>query len=277
MKPYKPALYTSPIDVPEGRSGKVFVKHTYHRGKIPIINFREAFTRGVTPVNAVLEKPLRIHGLYEDGVGEWMTDSPQELNQIAEMLYLVNPQGRVLVGGLGLGIVAEALAARQGVDSITVVERNLDVVKLTAIGARVGRYNMHIGGIFTALRDHRLTLEHDFYLLDTWQGTNEGTWWGQVLPLRRAIRNRFGTRPIIHAWAEDQMAGQIFHQLVNEAPEHWYYRKPWMGLSEDEAQFFMVGAGLPEWEKKYGKAFDAVRAEMQATKDKINKLITRRT
>ena len=57
-----------------------------------------------------------------------MTDLPEELNQIEEMLYHVKPQGRVLVGGLGLGIVAKRLTEIIGVKQVVVVEKAKEII-----------------------------------------------------------------------------------------------------------------------------------------------------
>ena len=101
---------------------------------------------------------------------------------------------------------------------------------------------------------------YDCYLLDTWQGTNEGTWWREVMPQRRAIRNRFGTAPAIHCWAEDIMLGQIMRTLQIGKP-HWYYEHLPLPMSARDAKQFVTKVGLPAWEKKYGAAVDAAIKE----------------
>jgi hypothetical protein len=165
---YKPQWYASPIDLPESVSGPVSVKHRMLQPgeKTPIVGYRQAFLRGAPPVTAVLQEPLCIHSLSHEDHGMWMTDLPEELNQIAEMLSTVDPLGQVLVGGLGLGIVASLVAQRSFVDHVTVIEKDPDVIRLCA---RPG-YTV----IEADIQDYLKTSDRfDYYLLDTWQGTNE--------------------------------------------------------------------------------------------------------
>jgi hypothetical protein len=256
---YEHAWYDSPIDLPEGKSGKVNVRHRIVEppGDVPVVGIRQALLRGIAPITAKLSKPLRIHELVQDGFGTWMTDNPEELNQIGEMMHDVCPKGRILVGGLGLGIVAHTLAMRPIVDKIVVVEKNKHVIKLCA---REG-YEVVCADVLEYLKK---TLDRfDFYLLDTWQGTGEGVWWNQVMPLRRIIRQRWGAKPAVHCWAEDIMIGQLRRSLM-EKPPHWYYDGLPMPMSPSKAHVFLSNVGLPVWEKRYGAIVDANLARMES-------------
>ncbi len=126
--------YASPIDLPEATSGKVQVRHrTIPVGnRVDIVGMRQAFLRGLRPASGIVKAPLRIHELVHSDHGMWMTDLPEELNQIAELMCTVQPQGKILVGGLGLGILAYTLTLRPGVTDVLVVERDKHVVKLCA-------------------------------------------------------------------------------------------------------------------------------------------------
>lgn len=258
---YQPALYSSPIDLPERTQGKVSVKHHIYKKEVTVVSMREMVTRGAHPCKATLSQPLRVHELIEEGHGLWMSDHPQELNQIAEMLFYLRPRGRVLVGGLGLGIVAETLSTqRPDVKRVTVVEKSANVIALCS----TNHYEVVKEDILNFLWHHPTTDSFDYYLLDTWCGTNEGTWWDTVLPLRRAIRNRFGKKPVIHCWAEDQMQGQVRRQLTRlDLPAHWYYQEPYIHLSDPAAKWFLRYVGTPEWETKYGAAYDRCHTHME--------------
>lgn len=249
----EPAWYASPIALPEATSGKISVKHCMLEGTTPIIGQRQAYCRGIRPLNAKLAEPLLIHELYEEGHGLWMTDLPEELNQIEEMLHAVNPKGHVLVGGLGLGIAAQRLTQWQGIKSVTVVERSKDVIKLCSRPS----YKTVCDSIEHFLRTSKSVEGWDYYLLDTWGGTNEGTWWDDVLPLRRAIRSKWGSRPKIHCWAEDIMWGQVKRQLMQCPQAHWHYAEELLHMTSREADRFLREAGLPTWEAKYGDTIDA--------------------
>lgn len=249
---YEPQWYKSPIDLPEGVSGDVVVSHRHIEPgqKVTIIGMRQALLRGIRAASGIAQQRIRIHELSHNHRGVWMTDLPEELNQIGEMLYDVMPMGRVLVGGLGLGILATTLANRVGVDKVTVVEINPDVIKLCA---RPG-YTVVNADIVEYLRTSNE--EFDFFLLDTWQGTNEGTWWSEVMPQRRLIRQRWGKSAQVHCWAEDIMHGQIFNSLVSKQP-HWYYTGLPVPMTPRVARAFLRDVGSPAWEAKYGSIIDA--------------------
>src|SRR6185295_9754893 len=102
MKKHTPRLYRSPISLPTSRSGKVEIKTRTLGGDVVVVGHRQALLRGISPVIVTLSEPVRIHELHDDEHGLWMTDLPEELNQIGEMLETVQPRGDILVGGLGL-------------------------------------------------------------------------------------------------------------------------------------------------------------------------------
>lgn len=248
---YSATWYKSPLDLPEGISGKIKVTHRIlpAGSETPIVGFRQALLRGLKPSVAVVKEPLRIHELSHEDYGVWMTDLPEELNQIAEMLHTVQPKGDILVGGLGLGILALTLAERADVDQVTVVEIDPNVINLCSEIC----YDVVNDNIVHFLKTTDKTF--DFYLLDTWQGTNEGTWWSKVLPQRRIIRQRWGKNPVVHCWAEDIMHGQIFRSLTTKPP-HWYYEGLPMPMNDRTAKQFLRDVGLPTWERKYGAIID---------------------
>lgn len=252
-EPYQPDLYASPISLPERTVGKFSISHRTIEGTIPVVGHRQAILRGMLPVVGKLAQPRRIHQLVVYRQGLWMTDLPEELNQIAEMLHEVQPKGKVLVGGLGLGIVATVVSRLPTVSEVVVIEKSKEVIELCASDEE--SYKVVKSDILTYLKKHKNPF--NYYLLDTWAGTSEVTWWGEVLPLRRAIRQRFGLVPVIHCWAEDIMWGQVRRRLTREdLPPHWYYQGPLCHMSKTEADYFLKYAGTLEWEKKYGAAID---------------------
>lgn len=254
---HTPQLYSSPISLPESESGDFQIEHVLMSGRVPIVGMRQAFMRGVVPVLVQLDSPLKTHELSEDG-RVWMTDRPEELNQIGEVLWRTQPRGRILVGGLGLGILSRTLYQRSYDVQITIVEISQDVIDLALPAGDKSRETRTLreaticADILPFLRDDHRAGPFDFYLLDTWTGTGEGTWWDVVLPLRRAIRNRFGRKPRIHCWAEDIMWGQVRSQLLSNHPKHWHYVGPLRNMSERDAKWFFQEVGNPKWEKKYG-------------------------
>jgi hypothetical protein len=247
---YEPALYRSPIALPERAVGKLSVKHRLVEKEVAIIGLRQAILCGRSALTARLAEPLRVHELREEGRGVWMTDLPEELNQIGEALWNVQPEGRVLVGGLGLGVLAAILSVRDTVDEVVVVERSPEVIELCAAeGYEVVQADI---AEFLRVQDDG---SFDCYMLDTWQGTNEATWWSEVFPLRRTIRQRWGSAPKVHCWAEDVMLGQVRASLL--LPKRfWKYAKLPL-MTPDEADLFLTSIGTPAWERDFAALVEA--------------------
>ncbi len=240
------AWYSSPINLPSRKIGPVAVTHQTITEKTPIIGMRQAVMRGIRPATALLKVPLIIHEL-RDKNGIWMTDLPEELFQIEEALAVAKPEGRVLVAGLGLGIIAMRCVELDGVDGVTVVEIDKRVIKLCA---KRDLYQVVHADIFTFL--NRTVNPFDHYMLDIWRGTSESTWWSEVMPLRRLIRKIHGTKPKIHCWAEDIMQGQVGAKLRSPIRD-WHYKEFPPSISRKEVAWFFKNIGLPAWEDRYGK------------------------
>ena len=265
-----PVLFDSPIDLPEKRAGALQIKHTFHEAgeEVMVVGPRQALLRGCKAYKAHLPKPRRMHHLVDDVHGTWMTDLPEELFQIAEMLVEVNPRGNVLVGGLGLGILARTLCERKSVKRVVVVERSREVIDLCGfVDPKLTIVNLDIVSALSVVGKG----EYSHFLLDTWQGTNEMTWWREVFPQRRLIRQHCGRSPKIHCWAEDIMAGQIMRMLtISIAKPGWYY-EGLPNLSEHEARRFVYCVGEPWWEKRYGKIVDAAIEKTEDRKQRKEK------
>lgn len=252
---YTSRLYRSPIRIRPGKSGSFTVERAVVEGSTPIVGFRQAILRGLPPVTAKLAGPLTYHRLVEDGA-VWMTDLPEELNQIGELVETLRPRGRVLVGGLGLGVLAKAVANRSTVEQVTVIELSEDVINLCT--PKHAPYTVVQADIATYLAEHEEPF--DFYLLDTWAGTGELTWWSEVMPLRRIIRQRFGARPVVHCWAEDIMLGQVEKSILL-GNRIWKYK----GFPEevDDALLdrFVNDVGLPEWEREFAAVVGVAKSK----------------
>ena len=82
----------------------------------------------------VVKKPIPITTLEiadDNDSGKWktwMVDDPPHLWSMQD--YATNSVGRVLIAGLGLGLVTHELLKNVDVDSITIIEHNKDVIDL---------------------------------------------------------------------------------------------------------------------------------------------------
>jgi len=245
--------WTSPIELPEAKLGGVEIKHI-HAKEFDIVSMREALLTGKPPQRITLDEPIRIHQLLQDG-HLWIADLPIEIRQHREAIRNMFPRGRVLVGGLGLGIAARLLAAMPSVTTVDVVEISPEIAKLC---------NPHHPKVNVIVEDFRAFIARQpewiwsSAFVDLWTGTSEGNWWVEVFPLRRLIARKFGkwNGDGVFYWAEDIMLGQIGHVLMSSSQPHWNYKaelkRP---MSLQRARWFLRNIGTPLWERRYGSIY----------------------
>jgi hypothetical protein len=168
------------VDIPDGTVGAYSVESRECKNPF-IVNFRDQIFTGLPQCD--YPGSVQIHEL-KGPEGTWMSDQPCELVQMHRELA-VHARGDVLIGGLGLGLVARMAAAKRSITRITVVERQPEVIAL------VGPYlkDPKIRIVHADIHEYskRADIKHDVALLDTWQSTGEFCWQEDVVPLRRAL------------------------------------------------------------------------------------------
>jgi len=255
---------------------------------VTIISMRTAIFTGKRPMKATFDCPIRRVKL-SDVDGTWMTTDLQELSQLSAHVRVLRDRQRVLVGGLGLGVIAHLLAV-QGVH-VTVVESSRTIVDLVKPFLDPS-IEVVISDLFEFLRDVRRG-QYDAAYYDIWRGTGEWIWQTQVVPLRRLSAGR--VKPV-YCWQEDEMIGQVFGNLfrcADASPEslegssslqhYWAWRKgiermhPSTRIGEGQdanlmleierenrsdpylqraASLFLRSAGSARWEAMFGKWWD---------------------
>lgn len=190
-------------ETPEGKSGGVSVTHQIVQPgeEQCVVSWRNAILMGQRPTKVKFAEPTIIRSLSQEGYGNWMTDSPQEVWQMDEPLRKM--QGRVLVGGLGLGVFPHLLQSTT-VEQVTVVEKSKAVCDLVSphIDTKV---IVLLGNLFDFLKGigHR---DYDSAFLDIWQPTGEMAWAEYIVPLRRLARGKIKK---VLCWNEVEMQGQL--------------------------------------------------------------------
>lgn len=178
---------------PTGRYKEALIRRRpYKKGEV----FQAYGTRDETgtPIDFFrAEAPLPITELVI-GRETWMVDDPPHwwmINRIAPKL-----RGRVLMGGLGLGLMAHALASNPDVDEVVIVERNSDVITLVT---------PYLPGVETIVcGDLHPYIESgdrfDSAFVDLWVTHSETetreTYRREVLPLAARIRVANGPIPV---------------------------------------------------------------------------------
>lgn len=137
-----PAKYRYQVDVPEGKSGNMCVE----RFEVPessVENIRLAFQGRAC-------RPGSYTRLIQDPHTFWMSDTTAEVHDHMPAIYQIRVRGgRVLINGLGLGMVVQAALACPDVTHVDVVERNADVIKLVGPTYASERCTIHHADAFT--------------------------------------------------------------------------------------------------------------------------------
>jgi len=110
------------IDVPDGQSGiwKVetfVVKEKELSQQLSIIKYGRGVPGGIY-------KKLMRNGTVV------MSNTPDEIRDFRQ--FVVNAEGSVLVNGLGLGVLLQALLNKDNITDVTVIENSKDVINLVA-------------------------------------------------------------------------------------------------------------------------------------------------
>jgi hypothetical protein len=192
-------------EIPEGELDRVKIEHVHHApgSNLIVVSPRNAIFMDQRPTRLIFHQGYKEQQLsYEGGV--WMTDTPQEIWQMDEIIKIAN--GNVVVGGLGLGIVSHLISLlNHNVKVVVTVEKDQRVIDL------VSDYIAHdvcdLSDIHEWL-DTFIPGTADFMFLDTWQSTGETTWFEQIVPLRRKCRTKIEASNVL-CWNEEEMMGQL--------------------------------------------------------------------
>lgn len=204
---------------PVGGWGDVHIEHEVVPAGSPItvVSMRNAIFMGSRPASIKFDSPFTIRHLVSKEYGKWMSDSPQEVWQMIELLRKMH--GRVLVGGLGLGVFPHLLCTANvryaDVHSVSVVERSKDVQNLITphIDPLMFHYNYDL---FDYLKNYFDRDQYDSAFFDIWQATGEMAWAEYIVPLRRLCRGKIKQRDIL-CWNEEEMTGQLRRGLPHYA------------------------------------------------------------
>lgn len=198
--------YSLPYELPAGKSGKlkVVIEFKPAGSKLPVVSMRNALFMGLKPAQLLLDRPLGIHFLREDGVGTWMTSMPQEIEQISRQL--LRAHGRVLVGGLGLGLANCYLDANPLVKQVICIEKNKNIIDLIKPHVPRDKSSIFHGDLYEYLKSEPPCFDFAFY--DIWCPTGERVLTEHVMPLRRLSRN-IVAQDNIECWNEEEMLGQV--------------------------------------------------------------------
>ncbi len=194
-----PDLALKKVTVPEGKRGNVVIK----RFRVtPEGAERYNFHSELDRISGKLmddrsTAPGWYTGLWMgNGRHPMMSDTPAEMRDHAGFVRAA--RGDILVAGLGIGLVVENLISKANVRSITVIERDADVIALAAPHYLARR--MPVSVVHENAFLFRTRQQFDFCWLDIWPDISDLNLLDMV-KLRRYYR-RFCLN--IFCWAEIQ-------------------------------------------------------------------------
>lgn len=215
--------YSPGLRLPESISWNWSIRHviTEPGERMTVVSHRNAVFMGMQPTYTVAPGKVvtvELHEKCKEGDKGWMSDSPQEVEQHVRQLKLA--RGRVLVGGLGIGLAVAILARNRRVREIVVVEKSPDVVRLVSPHAwkfveRIDR-GPSLTVVNSCLFEYLKSAGHkpfDFAFLDIWMPTGQTVFADTVLPLRK-LAKRIVNGPI-ECWNELEMLGQMRVSLTH--------------------------------------------------------------
>jgi len=213
---FKGKEYSLPYYLPERKSHRYSITIEFKKkgSTLPIVSMRNALFMGLPMTTLKLDRPLGIHTLREEGECTWMTSMPQEIEQHSRQL--TGMKGRVLIGGLGLGLAVAYLEGNDDVTEIVCVEKSQSIIhmvlpflpkkKTKVINMDLFKYLAAQRAITTDNPPAKETFDHAFY--DIWCPTGEIVHWKYVIPLRKLSQGLI-PQENIQCWNEDEMIGQI--------------------------------------------------------------------
>lgn len=196
-----------PFHLPDGKVKDIeVISRIKPRGsRYPIVSMRNSIFMGMKPEILTFPEDIRLHYLT-DKHGVLMSSIPQEVEQ--HVRQLSGAHGRVLIGGLGLGLAVAILEDNPAVQSVTVVEINARIIQLIKPHLPFKKTTIMYGDLNKYLDEWKDKEKFDFAYYDIWRGTSELDFSTEVWPLRR---KSMGIVPQdkLECWNEGEMLGQI--------------------------------------------------------------------
>jgi hypothetical protein len=153
------------VDVPEGKSGNWSVeKFTVSKED----SNRDRMMAAINPRSMGRFTPPGTYTQLKRGGTIIMSDTPDEIRD--HIYFITRAYGNVLIAGLGLGMVLNAVATNHDVEKVTVVEQSADVIKLVADHYRAKPYGHKLEIVNADIFDWKpakgVTYDHSW--MDIW-------------------------------------------------------------------------------------------------------------
>lgn len=120
-------------------------------------------------------------GLFRNG-GIIMSNTPAEIND--HLTFIRKASGKVLIGGLGLGMVVKYLLEKESITKVTIVEQSPDVIKLVA-SAYINDPRVEI--VNADIFEYKPSERYDCAWFDIWDDIS-----GEEYPEMKTLHRKFG-------------------------------------------------------------------------------------
>ena len=218
--------YYQSINIPSVKKGNWELKkekYPAYRGVIAAdMIIRDDFTE--IPPLGFFEEEFEFPAVLEDG-NEWMTLTPVDLDTSDEAIERAH--GRVVTFGLGLGYYTYMVSEKESVDSITVVEKNEDVISLfkeyiLPQFAHPEKVRIVNADAFE-YAEHEMPKESfDVAFVDTWRDASDGA---PMYERMKRLEHLSPDTEFIY-WIENFLISRIravrFDRLINENADRSY-------------------------------------------------------
>lgn len=167
--------WTTPVSIiPEQSVGNFhIVKRVTRKGTTIMMNAL-GHERAILLADATFTILLEGEKNNVDVKSVWMSDPPVEYFKAWELV--VRSKGeKVLVGGLGLGLIVHLLAKRRDIEEIWVVEKSWEVIKMVKPFLPKEPIIKIIHGDFLEEARNYCDVEFSTIIADIWKSTDEGS------------------------------------------------------------------------------------------------------
>lgn len=94
--------------------------------------------------------------------------------------FVENAHGKVLIGGLGIGLILLAIQDKEDVEQITVVEKNIEVIELVSKQLPLNqKVNIEHDDVFT----YKPLFQYNAIYMDIWNYINQDVYRAEMKPL----------------------------------------------------------------------------------------------
>jgi hypothetical protein len=168
--------------------------------EMTIVSARNWLMMGYKQLKCSFIEPRLVYKLLEEGKVR-MSDTPQEM--FLQYEAYKEAHGKVLIGGLGLGMSPSLFANKENVSKVVVVEIDKDVIKLCKPKNKKIRVIHEDIWKFLEKTEEKF----DYIYIDIHYSTSCMEYIHTILPMRKLLEKRFSNIPASF-WGEEEMKAQ---------------------------------------------------------------------